>query len=496
VTIYYKDYDSCEDNGDGVEEIEVNQTFDVIVSKSYSLAGLIVNYTETVAGESGEVSFTPYPKNATYDVSDLKFEFSTSPTLPDTWADVFVADPATVANDGTTYMYQSAIPLYVSINVTDASDAAVPLYLDENQTLFYGFEIGQRQQIDLGWSWCSNPYGYVKAVEETFAGVQEIRTQSEVVYNDSQWGFFGNFSGIGQAQCYKINMVESSSIDLFGGTLAPTTMDEYTARVKRGTDVISLSKGWTWVGSPYFYDRTVESVLGATAMRTLASAGLDISLADLKGVKIVGRDAFCECSGTAWEGKLTVLESGKGYIIYNPNSDALNISFIPEFINQVPEDAASVKAEGFAGNVWKYDASKFMNNMSIVGVLEGIEHPEDYTIGAFVNGECRGEGIVKNGKAFITVHSNGGEVVNFKLYNTLTGETADIDEAVRTQTILGSLDNPFTLHSEAVTAIGNINVATRATETYDLSGRRITGKHQGVSVQRMNDGTFRKSVVK
>ena len=111
-----------------------------------------------------------------------------------------------------------------------------------------------------------------------------------------------------------------------------------------------------------------------------------------------------------------------------------------------------------------------------------------------MNGECRGEGSFINGHAFITVHGESGEQVNFRLYNEMTGEYFDIDQTVKSQTRVGSLSNPMTMTShEFATGISVVRQENAgATESYDLSGRKVDGSSKGVSLKRMADGTFRK----
>ena len=133
----------------------------------------------------------------------------------------------------------------------------------------------------------------------------------------------------------------------------------------------------------------------------------------------------------------------------------------------------------------------------MVCTFEDLDNAERYSVGAFVGGECRGEGILVEDKAFITVHCNAGEKVSFKLYDTWTGEVADVDETVVAQTRVGSLKAPFKLHADVqTTGISGINASGSQTESYDLAGRRISGQQPGVSLQRTKNGNFRKVVVK
>ena len=118
---------------------------------------------------------------------------------------------------------------------------------------------------------------------------------------------------------------------------------------------------------------------------------------------------------------------------------------------------------------------------------------EDYTVGAFVDGECRGEGVLIDGKAFITVHGNSGELVTFRLHNELTGEFFDVVETVKSQQMLGTLQAPVTLSIPVVvTGIQNIENSELKTERYDLLGRK--NPNAKLTIVRTADGKMRKVV--
>ena len=95
------------------------------------------------------------------------------------------------------------------------------------------------------------------------------------------------------------------------------------------------------------------------------------------------------------------------------------------------EDGLPLGSPVRTDRMWDYDHTKFASNMTVVATLDNLEDGDRYTIGAFVGDECRGEGRFIDGLAFITIHSDGGEEVKFRLYDTLTGIFSDIDLTVR-----------------------------------------------------------------
>ena len=161
------------------------------------------------------------------------------------------------------------------------------------------------------------------------------------------------------------------------------------------------------------------------------------------------------------------------------------------------EGGAGVKGLGAGGSVWEYDHSRFMNNMTMIAALEGVSNPEQYSIGAFVGDECRGEGIVMDGKAFITVHCNASEFVSFRLYNKYSCEYQVVEEGLEAQTSVGSLKAPFRMHAanlvDGIEAIDNGPLTKDNEAVYDLGGRQIVNSKLPRGIYIMNG---RKVIVK
>lgn len=185
-----------------------------------------------------------------------------------------------------------------------------------------------------------------------------------------------------------------------------------------------------------------------------------------------------------------MFEVGKGYIYYAadvPQMECMRFWSQPNFLNS---DAAHVKARRAKAqqeSVWQYDASLFADNMGIVAELKNVDIPANYTIGAFVDGECRGKGkIVKGNIALINVAGKAGETVTFRLHNEITGEYSDIKESAAYCMVAGSLTTPFSL-----TADGNgttdINGVADIDEDdivaiYTLNGQKVSEMTEGVYI--------------
>jgi hypothetical protein len=246
----------------------------------------------------------------------------------------------------------------------------------------------------------------------------------------------------------------------------------------------NVVKGWNWIGSPYFYKRTLDRIT-----------------TPVNGMVVVGKTGSAEYDEIhdTWSGDLKTIDPGQGYYVYLPDESSYIIGFVEEVfghINQMDDDDVPVGARAARQSVWSYDQSRFANNLTVVAEVSDLDNPEEYTIGAFVDGECRGEGIFEDGRAFITVHTDGGEQVALRLHNELTGEYTDIDQTISTTAMrLGSLKAPVQLTAQGVvTGISSVESAQQQTERFDLNGRTVKGNHKGMTIVRQADGSVRKVV--
>ena len=249
-----------------------------------------------------------------------------------------------------------------------------------------------------------------------------------------------------------------------------------------------IVKGYNWIGYTNEWDLTIDD------FNTLN----EINQAT-EGDAIIGKDGFAEydaVSGRWIAQDGFMLKAGKGYLYYSNSENEKKLSFdaYPSESDEAQSKPASRKT-----NIWQYDAGAFADNMAIVAELEGLQNPEQYTIGAFVNGECRGEGnFVSGNKMMISVAGKSGEDVTFRLYNTVTGQISEIVESIKYSQMAGSLKNPVKFSAPSTTGIENImtGVDGNVSGVYDLNGRKIENVTKpGVYVIKTDNGT-KKVVVK
>ena len=125
------------------------------------------------------------------------------------------------------------------------------------------------------------------------ANLQELKTKTGAVATDAV---------LEPGQMYRIQTNEA--VDGVMLTGVPTTAS------------ISIGEGSSWIG----YTGGTTTDISAT----LASYGITPNVGD----KIISQDqGFAIFNGTSWEGTLTTLETGKGYVYISEDADARPFTF-------------------------------------------------------------------------------------------------------------------------------------------------------------------------
>lgn len=415
------------------------------------LEGFTVQIDEAMRGETSAITVIPIPEDANIDADKVTVTVNASESLPRGWtfADV------TSQGDGKTFSITPALPGKAIVNVFYDGE---PLAEEEMEVMMpFAFK--------SGWQWISLPYTTVgtEFITDVFGGesLTEIRSQDKLLYYDSQYGPFGTLyeSGLNKSECYKVKMAEEFT----------ATLSDCELNLDGGS--VSLRQGWNWIANPYFYDRRLSDVLTGNFSN---------------GDRVVSKnDGFAEYSGGRWTGTLTLLRGGEGYLFFTNGTGSF--SYTAE--SGLPQQNATAGAKRSS---WTYDDSEFDGNLSMVAKIAGVENLQDYTIGAYVGDECRGEGTVVDGLLFITVHGDAGEMVNFIARNEATGEAFRIAESIALQQNVGSMEKPFMLNiNSGATGIDTLRAEfLKGAKSWNLRGVEMPANtpQKGVRIVRMADG--------
>lgn len=349
-----------------------------------------------------------------------------------------------------------------------------------------------------GWDWIYYPANYplISYEEGSYLPwlnqdannrIIDLRSQTELLYNDDTYGLFGTIDHLSSGEgMYKIKAKYEDAADAM---FVASENDDYYWDSGSNKPIY---KGYNWIGYTNEWDITFAEFNTINEYNKASD-----------GDMIIGKNGFAEYDATygGWiEQNGFILQAGKGYIYYSASEDEKYVNF--EVYPSLEEAPAKQRATRQMPSVWQYNAGAFADNMAMVAEISNLNNPEDYTIGAFVDGECRGEGnFVVGNKMMISVAGKTGEDVSFRLYNHITGEYSEIFETVKYGQKLGSLKKPVALTSPETTGIRNLElgVSSSDAQVFDMNGRRVeTMSKSGVYVIKTveNGKVVTKKVVK
>lgn len=397
------------------EEVEIMKEFSVVVMES--LKGFKVDgYVEMVSTETRDFVLTPDPVGAEVDPSRVEVTITPDSYVPEEWKSIVEIVPT----DETKLNY--------TILPHGVGSATISVKLDGEEVATSYVSIGQRYMQKAGWKWTSFYAGGVSWNSPEYAlgnVVEEIRSEDALLYNDPEYGYFGEINRLESGTCYKIKVKEEEP-----GLLDLRIM--YTGAYEDMQTHRQIVPMWNWLGNPYQYDHDINSVFS-----TEDAYANKFNVGD----RIVSKDnGFAEYNGEKWTGTLTTLHAGLGYMYFNAGSENVDMEYQRESL--MPQGTPVMNAPQHKQSVWTYNSAPFADNMTIVADLGNDYSAERFTVGAFVGDECRGEGEMIDGKCFITVHADKGETISFKLHDAVSGEMRTINEQMPFAKMAGSLRAP------------------------------------------------------
>ena len=335
-------------------------------------------------------------------------------------------------------------------------------------------EIEQDLSMDYAaWKWFSL-YAMPKVNDASvvFKDAKDvITTITDGSYSLISWDGVLSFD---PANMYKLNAIEPYVETLVGEPVDPADID------------ITLdANGWTWIGYP-----------------CQAINSLDAALANVadEGDMVKNQTSFSVYSGGKWEGTLTAMQPGDGYI-YKNNGDAKTFHFTKPTVSgkmNAPRRAASLDSP--------LSSLLFKDNMTMIAVvMDGDELVENAQVSVYSGAELRafsGEAIRINlseteaisGEAnrikpceteahFLTIGGNGeAETLTF-VVTTEDGEyMLSQTMTFQTDAMKGSLAQPYVLQLGGTTAIdlATGGMGVKSVQLYDNAGRLVRSDVQKV----------------
>ena len=203
---------------------------------------------------------------------------------------------------------------------------------------------------------------------------------------------------------------------------------------------LTLNPNWTWIGYPV----NVSQALNESFSGFIPRHGDYIKSQTEYAI-------YYDYYG--WDGSLLLLESGKGYMYKNSDTIAKTLTYQKSDSKEV-----MVKNITTNDNHWHADINRYADNMNITAVVSfnDVELTVDnFEIGAFVNGECRGSAkavyreMVDRYVFYLTIYGEEDETINFRLYDSYSDmEYPESDESVifNINATVGDIINPYIIN--------------------------------------------------
>lgn len=408
----------------------LNGSFKVNVVEG--LSRFTIENVVTGLGKPVEVKIVPEPSTAKIDPSLIKVTVGWNPQFEyenpgESWK---IATIASASEDNLTWTLN---PLALGHGIINVS-------YGNNENMGMGeFTIGQSYIQKEGWKWSTflNTLESGTMNEKFGENVQEIRSEGELMYNDPKYGYFGDLTMLFSEECYKVRIQDGKSVDFIVEIGSVSTS---------GGERNYHSK-WNWM--PY------TSQLTLTPNEYFRIDGGTF----VNGDRIVSKDeGFAEFTDGKWSGTLAAMRPGEGYMFYNASNETKLVSYNGDKNFEQRTQGAGVKAAFVKSKVWTYNSAPFADNMTIVADLGSKYATSNYTVGAFVGGECRGEGRMVDGKCFITVHADKDEVISFLVHDDMTDEVRTVNERLAFSEMAGSVQRPVRMTLGATTSIDEATI--------------------------------------
>lgn len=404
------------------------------------------------------ITLKPNPETATFDPEDITVEVIVNQNFT-AW-ELAKAEP--VADDETGLQWTITPEAIGSGNI-------IIKYNGEEKGSNSGITIGQNFNQEIGWAWVTPYGGNIGSIEALYGdALQEMRSQTLLLFNDPVYGYFGQLKSMEQMKGYKVYTKSAMSDGNYNKGTYPYEPYKPT--------YFEFNPKWNWFGTPYQFDRAVNDIM----------TKIDFA----EGDRIISKaGGFTEFNGSEWEGSLTTLKAGEGYLLYTGIEAYSSFEYPAEYeLGKPASQPSNAHALNKHANVWDYNAAQFSDNMSMIADL-GEEFADDrYSIGAYINGECRGEGVCVNGKWFITIHgdaASNGQAINFRVYDTMNGKTYDVDTTQPYNQMTGSLKAPISLKvagsSTGIESISADSLNPNA-KYYTIDGIEVTNPTTGLYI--------------
>ena len=296
--------------------------------------------------------------------------------------------------------------------------------------------------LTTGWNWISfnllQPNPSLNSALASLKYPANDLIKGQTAFSEYFGGWFGALSAVNNRNMFQYRADKPDTIQMRGALIDPASLS------------IPITAGWNWIGYVPNYALPVSTAL----------AGLTA----LNGDIVKGQTAFAQyIAGFGWLGSLQFMEPPKGYQLKISYPGAL--IYPPKPANKPgagtsPDEQSKDATPAF----WTVDATQYEHSMTLIGMFSaGGQNAtlSGHELGAFVGGQLRGSAqaiYIEPLNAylfFLTTFANAqGEQLQFKLYDSATGQVSDLAEKMYFVSDLhqGGIEGPlpFTLKTSGL----------------------------------------------
>ena len=370
--------------------------------------------------------------------------------------EVTTDDQGTVRGSGTgLYDYQSEIEVEAvpqedfvlkgwEVDGTMIESTANPLTLTVTKAttvkaVFLRDIYTQTLTMASGWNWVSTYLNEQQSLGDMSRYANRLLTQENELFRDPELGLVGDIDAIMPGQGYKVQASQRFS------------------RTMRGhlySSPLNLHKGWNWMAYTYSSARDLSVIQNAA-----------------EGDYIASQRGFAEYSNDAWEGTLTELTPGEGYLYKSAADKALELAF------ETPSGArAAYRSTTAASDIpeMAYIMRRYPNTMNMTAriVRDGMELPgKDYNVYAFAGNEMRGVSQFVGSNHYLTVYGDQPVTISFVIEAVETGDSYEAKETLTfADDVVGSRKSPFVFNIGTALGIDQRMDTSRPMTVYSLEG--------------------------
>lgn len=348
----------------------------------------------------------------------------------------------------------------------DAGDGTLSLIVEDNQVVLAIFEREYyRQEMVLyrGWNWLSSYLNEPIDLAMANDNINRIVGQFDELIRDPQYGLVGGLESLSAGSAYKIETT-SAFTETFRGHL-------YDIDAKP----LQLHKGWNWIAFPYFEDLSINTAVANAE----------------EGDYMVSQRGFSEYAEGLWEGTLSTLSPGDGYLYKSASDKILSFDFTS---NGIAGPAMARTIVDNEGNMEAVDIHLYPNTMNMtiqvfkdeIGLLT-----EGLYIYAFAGDELRGTSQQIGNNHYLTVYGDEPVDISFVVESALTNEKfAGAETLEFHDDVVGSRNSPFILHINNPMGIYSLFNDNCPMTVYNLEGILIRRDATLTTLNKLPKGVY------